>query len=455
MPGGPRGERTAGGAVMRNAKALWLVEDWVYEYDLPDELAVNAYWSDHYQDTIQACEALLSSGDCPEIHHERIAANAAAARQKLQDNAAAESGQTTADGPALRRPKIAIYTIALNEAHHVERWCKSAVDADYLVVADTGSTDDTVERLTAAGVHVHQILIRPWHFSDARNATLALVPADVDICISLDMDEFMFAGWRATLEAAWKPDTTRLFYNFASEVTADNSPIKTHRNGRVHSRWGYRWKRIIHEDLQRTEPDERFVDTDSTLIGQIQDIAKDRSHYLPLLERAHQEDSHDAQLCFWLARELMYAGKNERSAEKYLAYLDIPDWNWREERSEAMRFLAWVQPEKKLEWLLKAIAEAEHRRELWLDIAEFYHSKLDWLNLFWACVSGMERARRTGSYLDDPHAWGYRIHDLAALACLHLGLIDQAIDYGTAALELSPGDARLANNLAHYKSRRK
>src|SRR6266849_9969166 len=43
--------------------------------------------------------------------------------------------------------KIAVYTIALNEAAHAERWANSAAEADYRIVADTGSTDDTVERL--------------------------------------------------------------------------------------------------------------------------------------------------------------------------------------------------------------------------------------------------------------------------------------------------------------------
>ena len=47
--------------------------------------------------------------------------------------------------------KIAVYTIALNEAAHVERWATSAADADYRIVADTGSTDDTVKRLTRGG----------------------------------------------------------------------------------------------------------------------------------------------------------------------------------------------------------------------------------------------------------------------------------------------------------------
>ena len=44
--------------------------------------------------------------------------------------------------------KVAVYTIAKNEAAHAERWANSAADADYLIVADTGSTDETAERLT-------------------------------------------------------------------------------------------------------------------------------------------------------------------------------------------------------------------------------------------------------------------------------------------------------------------
>ena len=87
-----------------------------------------------------------------------------------------------------------VYAIALNEAMHVDRWASSAIDADYRVVADTGSTDDTVERLEQAGVTVHKIAIRPWRFDDARNAGLALVPADADVCVTMDMDEFLEPG---------------------------------------------------------------------------------------------------------------------------------------------------------------------------------------------------------------------------------------------------------------------
>ena len=94
--------------------------------------------------------------------------------------------------------KVAVYAIALNESMHVDRLASSAIDADYRVVADTGSTDDTVERLKKAGVTVHKIAIRPWRFDDARNAALALLPADADVCVTMDMDEFLEPGWRGS-----------------------------------------------------------------------------------------------------------------------------------------------------------------------------------------------------------------------------------------------------------------
>lgn len=47
--------------------------------------------------------------------------------------------------------KVCVYAICKNESQFVERWMASMGEADAVVVLDTGSTDDTVERLRAAG----------------------------------------------------------------------------------------------------------------------------------------------------------------------------------------------------------------------------------------------------------------------------------------------------------------
>ena len=84
--------------------------------------------------------------------------------------------------------KVAVYSIVLNEEKHVKRWFESTKDADYHVIADTGSTYKTVEIAKKLGIQVYTISVKPWRFDDARNASLALVPADADYCIAMDLD---------------------------------------------------------------------------------------------------------------------------------------------------------------------------------------------------------------------------------------------------------------------------
>ena len=259
------------------------VEPWIYEYGLLDEFAVNAYWAGEYGECLDACERILQEGKCPQEQRARIKANAAFARQKLAIGNLAAPSPSTIAVPRTDKLKIAVYTIAFNEARHVDRWRRSANEADYLVVADTGSTDDTAERLSAAGVQVHRIGVHPWRFDDARNAAIALVPVDADVCVSLDMDEFMMPGWRAAVESAWNLGATRLSYHFAPNHDGSATAAHVIRKSKIHARRGYRWRRIVHEDLRPTDANEKNVETDAILIGQIQDLTKDRRQYLPML----------------------------------------------------------------------------------------------------------------------------------------------------------------------------
>jgi glycosyltransferase involved in cell wall biosynthesis len=347
-----------------------------------------------------------------------------------------------------RRLVVAVYTIALNEAAHAERWANSTVDADYRIVADTGSTDDTVELLTRAGVTVHRIAVRPWRFDVARNTAMALIPSDVEVCLSMDMDEFLAPGWRPKLEAAWTTETTALHCRLALRSSLDDPMPKTWPAKKFHARWGYRFKRAVHEALFFTNADEVARDCADLLVHHVQDRTKNtRAQYLPLLEIAHQEDPADSQICFWLGRDYMWANRFDEGIEVLQRYLALSSSTWREERAEAMRCLARMQSDERMSWLDKARTEAPHRREVWLELAEEFHNREDWVNLFWACANGIERTRHTGSYLDDPHCWGSRLFELGAIACWHLDFMSRAVEWGQKALELDPANERLKNNL--------
>lgn len=351
--------------------------------------------------------------------------------------------------------KIAVYTIALNEVANAERWANSAVDADYRIVADTGSTDGTVERLMQAGVTVHRIAVRPWRFDVARNTAMALIPSDVDVCCSMDMDRYLEPGWRPKLEAEWTANMTALYCRTVYRSRPDDPKIlRQWPTKNFHHRWGYRFKRPVHEELVFTGENEVIrYDCAEIIMCEVQDDGKEtRRQYLPLMELAHKEDPDDAQICFWLGRELMWANRHDEASTLLQHYLGLPNSTWIEERSEAMRYLARMQLDKKMFWLDKARVEAPHRREIWLDLAEELHGQADWPNLFWACSNGIEKTYRTFSYLDDEHSWGFRLFDLGAIAAWHLDVTDRAVEWGKKALDLAPHNQRdrVNNNLNFF-----
>ena len=134
--------------------------------------------------------------------------------------------------------KIAVYTIALNEISNVERYLASCADADTIVIADTGSTDGTREALQRGGAVTHSISVRPWRYDAARNAALALVPPDIDICFVVDLDEILAPGWRQAIESHWTERTTLGRYRYVYSHLPNGAPAVVFRGARMHVRFG-------------------------------------------------------------------------------------------------------------------------------------------------------------------------------------------------------------------------
>lgn len=70
-------------AVPLPAGGLFVVS-WIYEYGLLDEFAVNAYWTERYQDCLEACQRLLREGKMPPHMHDRVKRNADFAAEKIR-----------------------------------------------------------------------------------------------------------------------------------------------------------------------------------------------------------------------------------------------------------------------------------------------------------------------------------------------------------------------------------
>ena len=73
------------GLVQKRPVSGLFLSDWIYEYGLLDELAVNGYWSGHYHQALEACVTLLADRTMPASDRTRIRKNAMLMIQKLSE----------------------------------------------------------------------------------------------------------------------------------------------------------------------------------------------------------------------------------------------------------------------------------------------------------------------------------------------------------------------------------
>jgi Tfp pilus assembly protein PilF len=342
--------------------------------------------------------------------------------------------------------KIAVYTIAKNEEAFVQRWADSCKDADYRLILDTGSTDNTCQIAWDTDVTVEVETFDPWRFDHARNVALACLPDDIDLCISLDMDEVLQPGWRQALEQL-PFGVTRPRYKYVWSWNPDGTEGLTYGGDKIHARHGYRWKHPVHEVLK---PD--GVETQQWCDLQIHhhpDHTKSRSQYLPLLKLAVEEDPRDDRNQFYLAREYFFHGEHALAQYHFSEHLKLSQWQ--PERAASYRYLAKMRPDSAEHHLYKAIAEDPSRRESWVALASVYHDKKDWVACRHACAMALRITEKPLDYLCEADAWGWLPHDLMAISCHHLGDTDEAFFHGSEALALNPTDARLQANLTWYR----
>lgn len=346
--------------------------------------------------------------------------------------------------------KIAIYTISKNEESHVEKWYESSRDADYHILADTGSTDRTVEIARSLGITVVPILVSPFRFDDARNASLAVVPADADYCIALDVDEVLAPGWRKHLEAAFARGIDRPTYR-RIESFDDNGNVLTEFDGfKIHRRTGIRWHYPIHEVPNWYEEREEIkMRIDGFEIHHHQNKGTSRTQYLPLLEMAVKEKP-DARNLYYLGREQSYYQQNEEATKSLKKYLELSIFP--QERAAACRILGKVDPSNAEEWFTKGTEEFACR-ESYLALANFYYLNKEWPECNLVAKQALQFTVKPMEFLAENWAWTHMADDLVAVSAWQLGDFKTALEHGEKALAITPDDERLQTNVTFYRSK--
>ena len=349
-----------------------------------------------------------------------------------------------------RKLTYCVYAISKNEEQFVKRFCESAKEADLILIADTGSTDRTADLARECGAQVHDIYISPWRFDLARNAALALIPRNIDICISLDLDEVLEPGWKEHIEKVWVPGkTTNLWYYFDWGHNI-RFPYR-----KIHSRHGYHWHHPCHEDLRIDGRVEHVTAwCNQLLVSHHPDPTKSRGQYMEMLEVAVKEDATDPHHYFYYARELTFYRRWDEAKKALTTYLGMNAASNQNERCYAMRLMGKsyaetgdsAQAEK---WYYMAAGEAPNTREPWCELAMLMYRQSRWEECFAASMRALKIKDRQLVYTCDPAVWGHWAHDLASIAAHHLGLKDIAIEQAKLAVDLAPDDLRLRRNLRY------
>ncbi len=354
--------------------------------------------------------------------------------------------------------KIVVYAICKNEASFVDRWMDSMGEADEVVVLDTGSTDETVEKLRSRGARVTVETISPWRFDVARNRSLDLVPLDADICVCTDLDEVFHPGWRALLESAWTDGISQATYRYTWSFNPDGSEGVVFWYEKIHARQGYRWIHPVHEVLSWVgsgSPGAK-VAVEGIQLDHHPDPAKSRAQYLPLLELSVAEDPEDDRNMHYLGREYLFHGQWDACIRTLRHHLSMPRATWPDERAASMRYIAksYVmkgQIDLARDWYLRAVAEAPHLREPYVDLSHLLYEQEEWEGVLYFTGCALKITHRPRTYICEAASWGSLPHDLRSIAFFRTGRTEQALAEAEAALSLEPENPRLQGNVKVLK----
>lgn len=346
--------------------------------------------------------------------------------------------------------KICVYAICKNEAKFIERWVQTTAPADYIVVLDTGSSDETLQLLKQhAHIHTYSQIIFPWRFDVARNLALALVPNDIDICLSLDMDEVLTPGWYDILQAAWTETASSAICRSVWNFKPDGSENGVFWPNRIHKRHDYVWTHAIHEVLTYhgggVEDQIKILGLE---IHHHPDLTKKRD-YLSMLEASVSSHPNDARDLFYLGREYLYHCDYEKSIRTFKHYLTLS--NWAEERCSAYCFiskcfLALNKFSEALTTLESALTEIPFIREPYIDLANIYYLQHNWSKTLYYIEQGLMITSSPHGFIAQGYAWDATPYDLACIAHYQLGHLDASLLCAAKCLFFSPYEKRYKDN---------
>lgn len=347
--------------------------------------------------------------------------------------------------------KICVYAICKNEIQWIDRWIENMSEADAIVVLDTGSTDGSFEKLQKDPriTKVEQLIVNPWRFDDARNASMKLIPKDTDICVCTDFDEIFEEGWAQILRENWRPEDTRCHYAYAWSHNDLGEPQDVFKYDKIHT-LDYHWVFPVHEVLKPNNADhvENVFDAGEYIyLHHLQDSSKDRSNYFDLLKLSVKENPDNVHCRMLLAREYLIKEEFNEALKEYLACLDYEGIKTPQHKlvlletySRLGELYYWCSNEKEkgIYYFIKFMREDPTYREPYFCLADIYiHEGLYQLAIA-TIEAGIKNSVRHYSWVERSDFWIAKGEELLLHAYFQLKDYPNAAKYGKIAYQHNP-----------------
>jgi tetratricopeptide (TPR) repeat protein len=350
--------------------------------------------------------------------------------------------------------KIAAYFIFKDERENARELAQCLKEADATFALDTGSSDGTAEILREEGVQVFnwptvQDLSAPnaFRFDEARNRLLEYIPEDFDVCAAIDCDERFRPGWRAAIERGWTPEGTHGRYRY-NLFDADGQLLRYSLYDRIHARKGARWIHAAHETVAfDREPVHVYLP--DLILDHKRNWDAPRGYYLELIRLAAREEPDDWRVQFMLGRDLLVLGDPREAAEQLEMVLAMD----RKGVFEAEALKCMVSAQQRLGNLELAAKYADDMiranptsRDGYVTAARIAQSRGDWPGAYMYATTAL-RLNASPLAETDAVAFGALPWDIAASGAAGIGLFTEALTLARKALEFSPDDERIAENV--------
>lgn len=348
---------------------------------------------------------------------------------------------------------ISLCMIVKDEEDVLARCLESVASiADEIIIADTGSTDRTVE---IAKKYTDQIYHFDWidDFSAARN--FAFSKATQDYCLWLDADDILTEPNRQAflqLKETLPSNTDLVMMRYHTAFDSDGNPVFSYYRERLLRRqFGFRWVGAVHEVIP---PAGKILYSDIAITHQkIKPGNPDRNLqiYQKMLDSKIRLDPRQQ---FYYAQELMDHRLFPQAEQALKQFLDLDGWT--ENQIDACRKLSACcraqHKDEELNWLFQSFVYDLPRAETCCEIGQYYFNRNDYTRAaYWyEQALRLPRPDQLGGFVQ-PDCYGFIPATQLSVCYYRLGNLSQAKKYHQLSGSYKPNDPTYLSNRQFFK----